>query len=140
MFIRNYFKKITLKNKNHYFSGLSFNDQTCKKNNIFFAIRGNEKNGNKFIESAIQNGARTIVSNKNFQGIKNNILYIKSSNVRKSLAEISFNICKFKPNNLIAVTGTNGKSSIADFYFQILKLNKKKSSFYWNTWSSNCFK
>ena len=67
-----------------------------------------------------------IVSNKKFQGIKNNILYIKSLNVRKTLAEISFSICKLKPNNLIAVTGTNGKSSIADFYFQILKLNKKK--------------
>ena len=60
------------------------------------------------------------------QGIKNNILYIQSLNVRKSLAEISYSTCKFKPNNLIAVTGTNGKSSIADFYFQILKLNKKK--------------
>ena len=126
MLIGNYFKKINLKNKNHYFSGLSFNDQTCKKSNIFFAIKGNEKDGNKFIESAIQRGAKTIVSNKKFQGIKNNILYIKSLNVRKSLAEISFNICRSKPNNLIAVTGTNGKSSIADFYFQILKLNKKK--------------
>jgi murE/murF fusion protein len=126
MLIGNYFKKINLKNKNHYFSGLCFNDRTCKKDNIFFAIKGNKKNGNKFIESAIQKGAKTIISNQNFQGIKNNILYIKSLNVRKSLAETSFSICKFKPNNLIAVTGTNGKSSIADFYFQILKLNKKK--------------
>jgi len=126
MLVGNYFKKINIKNKNHYFSGLSFNSETCKKNNIFFAIKGNKKNGNKFIESATQKGAKTIVSNKKFEGIKNNILYIKSLNVRKSLAEISFNICKFKPSNLIAVTGTNGKSSIADFYFQILKLNKKK--------------
>ena len=126
MLIGNYFKKINLKYKNHFFSGLSFNSKTCKKNNIFFAIKGNEKDGKKFIESAIKKGARTIVSNKKFQGIKNNILYIQSLNVRKSLAEISYSTCKFKPNNLIAVTGTNGKSSIADFYFQILKLNKKK--------------
>ncbi len=126
MLIGNYFKKVNLKNKNHYFSGLCFNDQLCKKDNIFFAIRGNKTNGNKFIQSAIKKGAKTIVSNKNFQGIKDNILYIKSLNVRKSLAEVSFSICRFKPNNLIAVTGTNGKSSIADFYFQILNLNKKK--------------
>ncbi len=126
MLIGNYFKKINLKNKNHFFSGLSFNHKTCKKNNIFFAIKGNKKDGNKFIKSAIQNGAKTIVSNKNFQGIKNKILYIKSSNVRKSLAKTSYSICKFKPNNLIAVTGTNGKSSIANFYFQILKLNNQK--------------
>jgi MurE/MurF fusion protein len=126
MLVGNYFEKINSKYKNYYFSGLSFNSKNCKKNNIFFAIKGSEKDGNKFIESAIKKGARIIVSNKTFEGIKNNILYIKSLNVRKSLAEISYSICKFKPNNLIAVTGTNGKSSIANFYFQLLKLNKKK--------------
>ena len=126
MLIGNYFKKINPKYKDHYFLGLSFNSLICKKNNIFFAIKGNEIDGNKFIKSAIKNGAKTIVSNQKYQGIKNDILYINSSNVRKLLAEIAFNICKFKPKNLIAVTGTNGKSSIADFYFQILKLNKKK--------------
>jgi MurE/MurF fusion protein len=126
MLIGNYFKKINLKHKNHYFSGLNFNSLKCKKNNIFFAIKGNENDGNKFIKNAIKNGARTIVSSQKYQGIKNNILYLNSLNVRKSLAEIAFSIYRAKPRNLIAVTGTNGKSSIADFYYQILKLNKKK--------------
>ena len=126
MLISNYFKKINLKYKNRYFSGLSFNSLTCKKNNIFFAIKGNEADGNKYIKNAINNGAKTIVSNHKYQGIKKDILYINSSNIRKSLAEISFDICKKKPKNLIAITGTNGKSSVANFYFQILKLNKRK--------------
>ncbi len=126
MVIGNYIDKINPKFKNHYFSGLSFNSLTCKKDNIFFAIKGNEIDGNKFINSAIKNGAKIIISNQKYQGVKNNILYVNSSNVRKSLAKISFNIYKNIPKNLIAVTGTNGKSSIADFYFQILKLNKKK--------------
>ena len=126
MLIGNYFKKINSKYKDYYFSGISFNSLNCKKGNIFFAIKGNESDGNQFIKNAIKNGAKTIVSDQKYQGIKNNILYINSSNVRKSLAEISFSIHRAKPKNLIAVTGTNGKSSIADFYFQILKLNRKK--------------
>jgi MurE/MurF fusion protein len=126
MLIGNYFKTINSKYKNYYFSGISFNSSNCKKGNIFFAIKGNETDGNKFIKSAIKNGACSIVSNQKFQGIKKNILYINSSNVRKSLAEVSFNIHNIKPKNLVAVTGTNGKSSIADFYFQILKFNKKR--------------
>ena len=54
------------------------------------------------------------------------ILYIKTKNIRKLLAEISFKIYNKIPKNIIAVTGTNGKSSVADFYYQILKLNNKR--------------
>ena len=126
MLIGNYFKNIDLKFKNHLFSGLSFNSSNCKKNYIFFAVKGNKIDGNKFISHAIKKGARTIISNRNFEGLKNDILFIKSTNVRKSLANIAYKIYDKKPKNLIAVTGTNGKSSIANFYLQILKLNRKK--------------
>jgi murE/murF fusion protein len=126
MIIGNFIKQIELKYKNHYFSGLCSNSTKCKKDNIFFAIKGTKTDGNKFINHAIQKGANTIISNQKFEGIKNNILFIRSANVRKLLSETAYSICKNKPKNLIAVTGTNGKSSVADFYFQILKLNKKR--------------
>ena len=126
MIIGNFIKGIELKYKNHYFSGICFDSTKCRKDNIFFAIKGTKVNGNKFINHAIQRGAKTIISNQKFQGIKKNILFIKSSNTRKSLSEFAYIIYKDKPKNIIAVTGTNGKSSVADFYFQILKLNKKK--------------
>ena len=126
MLIGNFFKEVKSKFKRHYFSGVSFSSSKCKQNNIFFAIKGNEIDGKKYIEEAIKKGAKTIISNKKFEGLKKKILYIRSSNTRKLLSETVYKICKNKPKNLIAVTGTNGKSSIADFYLQILKLNKKK--------------
>ena len=126
MIIGNFIKEIELKYKNHYFSGLCFDSSKCKKDNIFFAIKGTKIDGNKFINNAIQKGARIIISNQKFQGIRKKILFIKSSNVRKVLSEFAYSIYKNKPKNIIAVTGTNGKSSVADFYFQILKFNKKK--------------
>ena len=128
MLIGKFFKKVNSNYKKHYFSGLSFNSITCKKDNIFFAIQGNKIDGNRFIKDAIEKGAKTIVSNKKFEGIKKNILFIRSRNVRKLLSETAYGISKNIPKNLIAVTGTNGKSSVADFYLQILKLNKKKAA------------
>ena len=126
MVIGNLIKGIEVKHRNHYFSGICFNSSKCNKDNIFFAIKGIKIDGNKFINHAIQKGAKTIISNQKFEGVKKDILFIKSSNVRKSLSEFAYKIYKNKPKNIIAVTGTNGKSSVADFYFQILKLNKKK--------------
>ena len=126
MLLGDYFNNIKNSYKKFFFSGISFNSNQVKKNNIFFAIKGNKVDGNNFILSAIKNGAKIIVTEKKKDGFKNDILFIKSRNVRKLLAEISFKIYNDIPKNIIAVTGTNGKSSIADFYYQILDLNKKK--------------
>ena len=126
MLLGDYFKNIQNKYKQIYFSGISFDSNKVKKNDIFFAIKGTKIDGNNFILSAISNGAKIIVTEKKINGLKNSILFIQSNNIRKLLAEISFKINNKIPNNIIAVTGTNGKSSIADFYYQILDLNNKK--------------
>ena len=97
-----------------------------KKNNIFFAIKGNPYDGNKFIPIAIKKGSKIIITEKKIKKNRDGIIYIYTKNIRKLLSEISFKIYNKKPKNLIAVTGTNGKSSVADFYYQILRLNNKK--------------
>ncbi|MDB3903402.1 bifunctional UDP-N-acetylmuramoyl-L-alanyl-D-glutamate--2,6-diaminopimelate ligase MurE/UDP-N-acetylmuramoyl-tripeptide--D-alanyl-D-alanine ligase MurF [Candidatus Pelagibacter sp.] len=126
MLIGNFLKNIKKEFRNHRFAGLSFNSADCKKDYIFFAIKGTKSDGNKFIDHAIIKGAKTIISEQKFEGIKNEVLFLGSKNVRKLLSELSYKITKNKPKNLIAVTGTNGKSSIADFYFQLLDLSNKK--------------
>ncbi len=126
MLLGNYFHNINKTYKNFSFSGISFDTKSIKKNNIFFAIKGNSIDGNKFIPKAIKKGSKIIVSERKTNQFQNGILYIHTNNVRKLLAETAFKIYNKKPKNLVAVTGTNGKSSVADFYFQILKLNNKK--------------
>ena len=125
MLLRDYISNIDKKYQNLSFSGVSFDSSKVKKNYIFFAIRGNNYDGNDFIPQAIKNGAKIIVSQKKLR-LQKNVTFLRCSNVRKLLAEVSYKIFNKRPEKLIAVTGTNGKSSIADFYFQILNLNKKK--------------
>ena len=61
MLLGDYFKNIQEKYKKIFFSGISFNSNEVKKNNIFFAIKGNEIDGNNYIQSAISNGAKIII-------------------------------------------------------------------------------
>ena len=103
------FKKINKTYKPHNFSGISFKSKECKKGDIFFAIKGTKNNGNNFINDAIKKGAKTIISNKKYQGYKKDILYLNSKNPRKLLSLVANKIYSKKPNNIIAVTGTNGK-------------------------------
>ena len=126
MYIGKLFKNLPKKYYFHKFNNLNLDSRKCRQGDIFFSIRGVKKNGNKFINNAIKNGAKTIISDLNFQGKKENILYIKYKNVRKLIPQIASKFYKDKPKNLVAVTGTNGKSSIASLYFQILKSRKFK--------------
>ena len=121
MLIGNYLKNINQKYLRYFFSGISADSKKIKPGNIFFAIKGNIFDGNKFINNAIKNGAKIIISENCNTEVKNNIFYIKTNNVRKLLAEFTFKIFDNKFKKLVAVTGTNGKSSIANFFYQILK-------------------
>ena len=123
------FKKINKKFKFHKFSELKFDSLKCKRGDVFFAIKGTKKNGNKFIKDAINNGAKTIISNLKKEGFEKGVLYLSCQNPRKLLAETASIIYKKKPKNLISITGTNGKSSVANFFIQILnKCNKTAAS------------
>ena len=127
MLLGKVFKNINQKYKSIKFKNIRFNSKECKSNDIFFAISGNKLNGNDYINNAINNGAKIIVSNLRFKGFnKNKILFIHNKNPRKLLSEVASRFYKSKPKNIIAVTGTNGKTSIANFYYQILTLNNKK--------------
>jgi len=126
MYLRDYIPNIEKKFRKFFFSDISFDSSKVKKNNIFFAIKGNNIDGNDFVSDAIKKGSKIIVTEKKVKKFNNGVLYIRTKNIRKLLSEVSFRIYKKKPKNLIAVTGTNGKSSIADFYYQILKLNNIK--------------
>ena len=129
MLLKDYFPNLSKKYHKVSFKGIAFNSKEIKKGYIFFAFKGNNTDGNLFINDAIKNGSKIIISDKlKKNSWKNDILFLSFKYPRKLLASFSSKIFNKKPNNLIAVTGTNGKSSVANFYFQIANLNKVKAA------------
>ncbi len=105
-------------------TGLEINSKKIKKGYIFFAIRGSKFNGEKYINEAVKKGAAVVICSKSCKFKSQNILIIKTRDIRNLLSETSSKFFKLKPKNIIAVTGTNGKTSVADLFYQILKINK----------------
>ena len=58
-------KSIEKKHKRISIKGISFDSRKVKKNDIFFAIKGNKTSGSKFINKALLKKASAIVSSKN---------------------------------------------------------------------------
>ena len=124
MLLKNLIKNISKNKKNIFISGLSSNSKEIKKNYIFFAIKGNKINGEKFILQAIQKGAAVIVCSRSCNIKNNKVLIIKTNKIRNFLSEVASKFYPLKPKNIFAITGTNGKTSVADIFYQILEINK----------------
>ena len=82
--------------------GIAFDSRKVNKGDIFFAIKGNQTTGIKFVNDAISKGASVIVSSKKIKYSNCQIPTVLVKNVRRSLSESCSNFYKKKPTNIIA--------------------------------------
>ena len=78
MLLKNLIKNVSGRNKDIFISGISSNSKEIKKNFIFFAIKGKEINGEKFINDAISKGATVVICSKKCKIKKKDVLVIKT--------------------------------------------------------------
>ena len=62
MLLKDYIPNVNKKYKRIFFSGVTFDSSKVKKDNIFFAIKGNKFDGNNYIDLAIQKGSKIVVT------------------------------------------------------------------------------
>ncbi|MGI4776033.1 MAG: Mur ligase family protein, partial [Janthinobacterium lividum] len=121
--------------KQHAITGICYNSKEIKSGQAFFAIAGTKLDGNDFIEEALANGAKIVVSDsklyiynkeKNSQIPNGLIIYV--DDIRAALSQAASILYPNLPNNLIAVTGTNGKTSVVAYCKQLLALLNQRSA------------
>lgn len=101
-------------------------DSRCvNKGDIFVAINGEKRDGNNYINEAINNGATIIISDKSNTNF--NIPYIYVQNAREALSKMwsAYYNNPTKDLRVIAITGTNGKTSSAYILYSILRKANK---------------
>ena len=107
--------------KNLVVSDIVDDSRKATSDSMFFAISGNASDGNIFIQDAIRNGAKFVVSHDEKFSVEkhDDIVFIFVTNPRKELARVCSIFWPAKFDHVIAVTGTNGKSSTVDIVRQI---------------------
>ncbi len=89
---------------------------------LFIALPGYNVDGYKFIGVAIKNGARVIVSEKDFEAPKNVIkVIVKDARAASGLIAANFYGRPSKKLRIVGVTGTNGKTTITYIIENIFK-------------------
>tara|TARA_Y100000814_G_scaffold83314_1_gene55495 strand:+ start:618 stop:2057 length:1440 start_codon:yes stop_codon:yes gene_type:complete len=107
--------------------GLTNNSLKVKKGYIFFAFKGENNDGNDFIEDAFKNGACLAITDSYEVESQKNV--IKVDDVRTAAGIACSNFYNFPQNKvrLIGITGTNGKTSTSTILKSILDAENEKT-------------
>ena len=92
-------------------------------NCIFFALKGDNFNGNKYAAQALEKGASyAIVDEEEFAGSNNTILVKNVLTTLQNLSQFHRNYCKAK---VIGLTGSNGKTTTKELITAVLSKKYK---------------
>ena len=96
------------------FDKIKIHSNQIKKGDVFLALKGKNNHGNAFIDDAIKNGARYIITDQipNIKYLNKKIIVVKNS--LKFLKKISVTKRKLYSGKVIGITGSIGKTSIKE--------------------------
>ena len=96
-------------------NGIQFDSRKIVVGDLFICVEGFNMDGHRFIEKAMENGAKAIMCQKNLDIslYKEKITFIKAPDTRKAMAKVAGNFYGHsdKKIKLIGITGTNGKTT-----------------------------
>ena len=102
---------------------IRYDSRLVQKGDLFVALKGVQTDGHRFIDKAIQNGAKVIVVENWQDSVANNIVQIQVTDTHEALSIMASNYYDnpSKKLKLIGVTGTNGKTTTATLGYKLYK-------------------
>ncbi len=102
---------------------ISTDSRCIKEKSIFFALKGENFDGNKFAREAIENKAEYAVIDKSYSKSDDRFILVEDTlNTLQKLANYHRKKCGMK---ILAITGSNGKTTTKELIFEILNKQYK---------------
>ncbi|MBN2317651.1 MAG: UDP-N-acetylmuramoyl-tripeptide--D-alanyl-D-alanine ligase [Acidobacteria bacterium] len=106
------------------FSGVSIDSRTLRNGDLFFAIRGPNQDGHKFIPNAVSSGARGIVAESGHlqtEGFPSQCVLIKVGDTHQALKDLASAVRRRWQGTAVGITGSMGKTTVKEFAAQMLQ-------------------
>ena len=104
-------------------SGVNIDSRKIKEGHLFVAMRGTQVDGHKFIDKALESGAKAVLCEEFPQDKKDGICYILVDSTEDAVGKVAtlFYGDPSKHLKLVGVTGTNGKTTIATLLYNMFR-------------------
>ena len=105
------------------FPSVNTDTRKIKKNDIFFALKGDNFNGNTYTQHAINNGASYVIIDQEEYYINDKTILVDNTLVMlQKLANYHRNFCNAK---VLSITGSNGKTTTKELINTVLSRKYK---------------
>ena len=104
-------------------TALTYDSRTVGAQNAFFAVRGTQADGHRFIGQAIAGGADTIVCEELPAELSAEVTYVLVADSQGAMADMAAAFYDFPSRelNLVGITGTNGKTTTVTLLYDLVR-------------------
>ena len=101
--------------------GLTYDSRAVKDGDCFFAVRGTQSDGHRYIASAIERGAKSIICEEMPEVRNADVAYVvvEDTNIAMAHMAAAFYDHPSEELRLVGVTGTNGKTTTATLLYDM---------------------
>ena len=102
------------------FKSVNTDTRSIKKDQIFFALKGDNFNGNKYALHALEAGASLVVVDELTENLSEG-KFLMVENVLQALQDLAKDYRKYLRGTVIGLTGSNGKTTCKELFRDVLK-------------------
>ncbi len=108
----------------HTFTGVSVDSRTIGEGELFFAIRGENNDGHRYIEQALARGAAGVVAESDFftgRPLPSQAAVVDVPNSHLAMLSLAQQYLATLDALRLGITGSNGKTTTKEFTYRLLK-------------------